>query len=304
MKALDNPSSSCEHISVSGRTFSSEEVGFIKQIISNYPNLSRTELAATVCELLEWERPNGQLKTRECRDLLEALDARKVAELPKKRQGRPVGSKTRAVLEVSEPVEQLTCPLAELQPIRLVRTETPKQRQQWRGYVERYHYLGHKVPFGAHLRYLVLGGRSAEVIGAVQYSSPAWRMKDRDNWIGWDDPTREKQLQKLVNQSRFLILPWVQVKNLASHVLALSARQIADDWAHHYHVRPLLLESLVDGERYEGTCYRAANWIPVGLTAGRGRMDKSHKKHGLNPKQIFVYPLVKRARQKLLRPET
>lgn len=131
------------------------------------------------------------------------------------------------------------------------------------------------------------------------WTSPAWKMKPRDAWIGWSDEQRQRHLQGIVNNGRFLILPWVRVKGLASKILALSARRMPRDWQTRYGHRPLLLETLVDAQRFRGTCYRAANWIYVGQTAGRGRMDREHKAHGQAIKDIYVYPLVRDARQRL-----
>jgi hypothetical protein len=194
----------------------------------------------------------------------------------------------------------LAAPLRALQPIRRVLTETPQQRQHARELLESYHYLGDRTPFGAQLRYLIqTAAPTPQTLGVLQYASPAWRMPARDRWIGWDDPTRRKRLQHIVSQSRFLLLPWVRVQHLASHVLALSARQLAADWTRQYGVSPLLLETLVDEARYRGTCYRAANWIDVGRTTGRGRMDRAHQHHGNAPKRVYLYPLVKNAPTRL-----
>jgi len=163
--------------------------------------------------------------------------------------------------------------------------------------LERYHYLGCRVPFGANLRYWVRS-RGRE-LGCLLWTSPAWKMQARDAWIGWSDEGRQRNLQWIVNHGRFLILPWVHVKGLASKILALSARQLPHDWQTRYGHRPLLLETLVDAARFRGTCYRAANWIYVGQTTGRGRMDREHKAHGQVIKDIYVYPLVRDARQRL-----
>jgi Domain of unknown function (DUF4338) len=161
--------------------------------------------------------------------------------------------------------------------------------------VERYHYLGCRVPFGANLRYWARN-RDRE-LACLLWTSPAWKMQARDAWIGWDDKERQRNLQSVANNSRFLILPWVRVKGLASKILALSARQMPLDWETRYGNRPLLLETLVDPVRFRGTCYGAANWIFVGKTAGRGRMDRGHKNHGLSVKDIYVYPLIHEAQQ-------
>ena len=153
---------------------------------------------------------------------------------------------------------------------------------------------------GANLRYLVRSGQSEQpVLACVLWSSPAWRMAARDGWIGWKAEERARNLQLIVNNSRFLVLPWVRVTGLASKILAQSARQLPADWEHRYGYRPLLLETLVEAQRFRGTCYRAANWIYVGQTSGRGRMDREHHKHGQAIKEIYVYPLVRDARQHL-----
>jgi hypothetical protein len=178
--------------------------------------------------------------------------------------------------------------------------ETAAQRLLFRELVGRHHYLGYAVAYGAQIRYLVYATRPMPaVVGCVQFSSPAWRMAARDAWIGWDDETRRKNLQRVVCNSRFLLLPWIRVANMASHVLSLAARRVAADWPRRYGVEVLLVETLVDTSRYRGDCYRAANWIRLGETAGRGRMDREHRRHGAAPKTVFVYPLVKDARRRL-----
>jgi hypothetical protein len=138
-------------------------------------------------------------------------------------------------------------------------------------------------------------------LAALLFTSAAWRMAPRDSWIGWSDPARQSNLPLIVNHSRFLILPWAQIPNLASHILACAARQLPGDWLAHYGVEPVLLETLADPARYRGVCYRAANWIEVGLTQGRGRMDRSGRAQGI-PKQIFLYPLHRHCRQRLCTP--
>jgi len=190
--------------------------------------------------------------------------------------------------------------VGEFAPIEIELVETGDQRLLFRELVGRYHYLGHAVPFGAHLRYLVYASRPERVVvGCVQFSSPAWRMAARDAWIGWDDATRQRKLQRVVNNSRFLILPWVRVKNLASVVLSLSLRRLRGDWPRRYGIEVLLVETLVDTSRYSGHCYRAANFVRLGETSGRGRMDREHRRHGASTKTVLVYPLVKHAARRL-----
>ncbi len=292
---------SFEEVAVSGLRASANQVSLIAEVTSNCMGLSRAELAATVCELLGWQRASGGLKTRECRDLLERLEAAGLIELPGKAKGRPRGSVTSIPRTArGEPGPALSGNVRDLTPVTLERVGTPADHALWRELIGRYHYLGHKTAYGASLRYLVQASRpSCAVIGCLQFSSPAWRMAARDRWIGWSEPARQHRLQQVVNHSRFLILPWVKVRNLASHILGLSVQRIVGDWQQRFGVRPLLLETLVDAGRFLGTCYRAANWLCVGQTTGRGRMDRSHARHGRAPKGVFLYPLVPEARELL-----
>ena len=193
--------------------------------------------------------------------------------------------------------EPVACAARECEPLELALVEGEAESRWWREHVERYHYLGWRVPFGANLRYWVRN-RNRE-LACLLRTSPAWKMQPRDAWIGWSDEGRQRNLQWIVNNGRFLILPWVRVKGLASKILALSARQMPHDWQTRYGYRPLLLETLVDATRFRGTCYRAANWIHVGQTTVRGRMDREHKNHGQAIKDIYDYPLVRDARRPL-----
>lgn len=280
-----------------GRAFTAQEVELMGVVAHDYAGLGVTEIARTVCELLEWKRPNGGLKNHECRQLLERLAAEGALRLPAVRQ---LGGRGPRRVDLSQPhlePEPVECAASECQPLELALVEGPAESRLWREQVERYHYLGCRVPFGAHLRYWVRN-RQRE-LACLLWTSPAWKMKPRDVWIGWSDEQRQRNLQKIVNHGRFLILPWVRVKGLASKILALSARQMPHDWHIRYGHRPLLLETLVDANRFRGICYRAANWSYVGQTMGRGRMDREHKAHDHAIKDIYVYPLVRDARQRL-----
>ena len=281
-----------------GRQFSSAELQLICEVVKRYAGLSRMELAHTVCELLQWQRSAGGLKARECREFLELLDSQGMVRLPSKRPTKPVGSRTRVPVSAEgEPAALLQGKVGAFAPIVLEPVQSEPQRLLFRELVGRYHYLGHAVPFGAHVRYLFYSGE--QVLGCMQFSSPAWRMAVRERWIGWDEQARRGNLQRVVNQSRFLILPWVRIANLASVVLSRALHRLRRDWEARYGVEPLLVETLVDESRYGGHCYRAANWIWLGQTAGRGRMDREHQREGASPKAVWVYPLVAKAAQRL-----
>ncbi|MDA2924220.1 DUF4338 domain-containing protein, partial [Acidobacteria bacterium AH-259-L09] len=275
------------------------ELKLIEEVVSSCGGLTRQELAKTVCELLDWRRANGRLKWRECREWLERLESEGRVSLPVLRRTKPLGATTRvAHSEQGEPGELLVGTVGDVRPVVFEALDSDQERGLWRELVGRYHYLGHKVPFGAQLRYFVRVSRPpGTVVGCVQLSSPAWKIAPRDGWIGWDEPTRRRNLQRIVNQSRFLLLPWVRIRNLASHILAKMVREFPSDWERLYGIRPVLVETLVDRQRFRGTCYRAANWHYLGSTQGRGRMDRRHNRQGASPKDLFVYPLVSDFRQ-------
>lgn len=284
-----------------GKPVSNEELKLILELVEEFWGISRTELSSTVCELLNWTRPNGGLKTVECLQFLEELADRSLLQLPKPRRGKPKGTKTRckrtALGEEGAPV---TGSVKDVRPITLIPVDSKEDRELWKELVDRYHYLGFKVPFGACLRYLIKIDRpEGQIAGCLQFSSPAWKVAARDTWIGWDRPTREKGLQKVVQNSRFLLLPWLKVRGMASHVLAQAAKRIVADWEARFKVQPVLLETFVDTDRFKGTCYKAANWLYLGETQGRGRMDRAHK-HEESVKSVWVYPLQRDSIQVLL----
>jgi hypothetical protein len=283
-----------------GTRLSAADLEMIRETIGDCPGLSRTELANTICELLEWGRPNGSLKGHECRLFLEGLESKGILRLPMRRGGGRT-AKPSAVGEVTGVVSAtMSGKVSEVGPVALELVQTRQQQRQWREWVDRYHYLGCKVPFGGHLRYFVHTARpQPQRVGCLQVSSPAWRMRARDQWIGWDDAQRLRGLQHIVQNSRFLILPWVKVPCLASAALSVLARRVGEDWEARYAVKPVLIETLVEPSRFRGTCYRAANWIDLGQTSGRGRMDRGHERHGASPKDVLVYPLCRKAREKL-----
>jgi len=271
----------------------------IQEVVDTCGGISRNELAQTVCELLEWKRPNGRLKSRECLELLTQLEGKGILELPDKRQDGNIAPRKHMEAEKPDaPYSTLTGSVEEFTPLDVQRVETREQRELFKELLSRYHYLGYAMPFGARIQYLVSISRPRrEVVGCVQFSSPAWRMKARDQWIGWDDKRRAQGLQQVVNNSRFLVL--ASIRNLASAMLSWTLRQLKADWHRQYGLEPLLLETLVDRSRFHGGCYRAANWIELGETTGRGRMDKTNERRGDRVKTIWVYPLVKNAARRL-----
>lgn len=285
-------------VTCSGRTFTNQEIELMREIARDYAGLGLTEIARTICELLQWQRPGGGLKNHECRLLLERLRDRGQLTLPAVRALGGRGPRRVPVVPASEvnPPSPITGPATGFRDLTLRLVDGVVDSRAWRECVEQHHYLGCPVPYGAHLRYWIV--QQGQRLGCLLWTSPAWRMKPRDAWIGWSDAQRRENLQRIVNNGRFLILPWVKVTGLASLVLARCARQLPADWEAHYGYRPWLLETLVETQRFAGTCYRAANWIGVGQTAGRGRMDRL-KLQKEPVKDIYLYPLIRNVQLRL-----
>jgi hypothetical protein len=287
-------------LSFCGHALKETELALIRQITREFANLALTELAATVCELLKWRRPNGGLKSRECYLFLRELHRR--GWLPWLPAPQPRHCRTLPAAPVQEPCPSpvlLSGPLDQYRPLQLELIEDTAGRRLFRQYLKQHHYLGYRAPYGAQLRYWVRAAQpDLPPLAVLLFTSAAWRMAPRDRYIGWSDAARQNNLPRIVNHSRFLILPWARIPHLASHILARAAQQLPRDWQARYCVEPVLMETLVDASRYRGVCYRAANWIEVGMTQGRGRMDRWRSTQAV-PKQIFLYPLHRRWRQQL-----
>lgn len=284
---------------ICGRKFTTEEFQQIKEIIRLFPRLSQTELALTICETLSWFAPNGKYKLESCRELLKKLESRQWISLPKKKNGRRKGEEQIILQSKIETEHEIKGTVSDLGTVELEAVRSREGIRLWNEYVERYHKLGYKRPFGAHQRYFIWSSMPEKRrLGCLLFSASAWALAERDTWIGWKKEERSQHLHLVVNNTRFLIFPWVKVKNLASKALSLAAKQVRIDYLERYGYEPILLETFVDNEYYRGTCYKAANWISLGLTAGRGRMDRN-KQYLLIPKKIFMYPLVADFRQRL-----
>jgi len=284
---------------ICGRIFTTEDYQQIKDIIRLFPRLSQTELALTICETLSWFAPNGKYKLESCREVLKKLESRQLITLPEKKNGRKPGKEQIILQSKIEEEQEIKGIVSELGTVELEAVRSREGIQQWNEYVERYHKLGYKRPFGAHQRYFIWSSMPEKKrLGCMLFSASAWALAERDAWIGWNKEERRQGLHLIVNNTRFLIFPWVKVKNLASKALSLAARQVRKDYLERYGYEPVLLETFVDTEYYRGTCYKAANWIPLGQTKGRGRMDRD-RQYLLSPKKIFMYPLAADFRQKL-----
>lgn len=279
-----------------GRVFSEAEIESMRALIAVHPQASRAELSRRVCDRLGWKRVDGRSKEMSCRVAMLRMHEDGLIGLPPPRNrhhnGRPRG-----------PV-QLTFGAAAQEPLcaaagalgkpqfRIV--NSPAQSSLWNELIESYHYLGYRPLGGAQMRYLVYARQ--ELVGALGFAGAAWKVACRDAFIGWTPGQRSVNLAGVVNNARFLILPWVRSPNLASRILGGTLKRLPEDWRRRYGYRPVLLETFVLKERFRGTCYRAANWKLIGQTRGRGKWDREHN-YPLGVKDMWVYPLHKNFRE-------
>jgi hypothetical protein len=284
MKQLESPP-----LYLCGRYFTSQEISDLQETARTCSALSWFELVQTICEHLDWVTPAGRNKVDSCAKALTKLQAQGLLQLPAKR-GVPKGKEQVAVSTRTDPEAELVGTVRDFGPIEVQPATTTELMRLWNEYVERYHRLRYKRPFGAHQRYFIVD-KSRRHLGCLLFASSAWALAERDRWIGWTQRDRELRLNLVVANTRFLIFPWAHIKNLASTALSLAAKRIRQDWQSRYGYMPVLLETFVEPDHYRGISYQAANWIRLGVTSGRGRTGRRPKSL-LTPKLIYVYPLV------------
>ncbi len=283
-------------LSYRGRTVTGTDITFLKNIIAAHPDDSRRALSRRVCQAWDWTQPNGQLKDMVCRGLLLHLEREGYIKQPPPK--RIIGQYRR---KRPEPVDIDTAPINV--PLKSVRSQlrleqvrrTPHEKL-FNSLIEHYHYLNYSQPVGEHLKYII--SCDQRPVACLAFSSAAFALNIRDSFIGWSKEQRDNNRHLLAYNTRFLILPWIQVKFLASHLLSRCARQISSDWQKLYHHPLYWLETFVDTERFAGTCYKAANWHYLGQTKGRGKYNKTHKKL-TSIKDIYGLPLDSSFRQRL-----
>ena len=274
-----------------GREITAEDIDLIRWMLDTYKSLSRKEIIFTISEALDWTRAeDGTAKAWQCRICLESLESEGLIKLP---AARAITKGTVSFLEITAPPEEVT----ETGKIELKIPKGAEENKRWRSYIEQYHALGYKRENGVSLRYIIQSERTE--LGCMQFSSAAWALEDRDRWIGWSKGEKDANLRFIANNTRCLLLPWARMPNLGSRALGLAAKRIQGDWLRTYGYAPALLETFVDSSLYTGTIYKAANWVYVGKTKGRGRYDRN-KERSLTKKLIFVYPLQKDFREVLL----
>lgn len=279
-----------------GRIFSAEEMDLLRRLIALRPAKTRAQLSRDVCDLLGWHKPDGRRKDMSCRVAMLRMERDGLLQLPPPLKTNGNGHRRPKLTAASDPQEPLSAPVGRLGELAVRCVETPKDSSLWNELVERHHYLGYQPLPGAQIRYLI--SSDTHLLAAAGFSACAWKVAPRDQFIGWTPEQRSDHLHLVINHSRFLILPWIESRNLASHLLARLARRLPRDWERRYSYSPVLLETFVEHERFRGTCYRAANWIHVGQTQGRGKLDR-YKRFAVPVKDIFLFPLCRAFRQRL-----
>lgn len=281
-----------------GRIATSDDVAFIRSLIETNPQDSRRALSIRLCYAWNWLQPNGQPRDMVCRGLLLMLHRAGHIVLPSPRvisTGRRASTGIRTI-QADIDKSPIATTVKQLQPLEIVSVRRTENEHLHDGLVAQHHYLGYTQPVGEHLKYVVFS--DGRPIACCTFSSSPRHIGCRDRFIGWDPPTRRANINKIAYNTRFLILPWVQVKCLASHVLSKIAHRICADWQALYHHPIHLIETFVDTERFAGTCYKAANWKHLGLTTGRGKADLTHKANR-SIKAVWGYPLRDDFRKKL-----
>jgi len=272
-----------------GRDFTNKELDQIRFLIKENPQFHRAKLSREVCQMLRWLKPDGKLKDMSCRVAMLRMQEDSLIELPEPLRAKAVIRKIEFT-PVTDPQDSILCPVNRLPHLQLQMVNKANS-SLWNEYIERYHYLGYTPLPGAQLRYFITAA-NGQILALTGFGAAAWQTSPRDKFIGWDHEQRKRNLHLIVNNARFLILPWVQSKNLASKILASHARQLPYDWENKYNVRPVLMESFVEKNRFAGTCYKAANWCNVGQTKGRGKLGPPGK-ISVPIKDVWLYPLNK-----------
>jgi hypothetical protein len=277
-----------------GKKISETDIRFIQSIIDTDPKITRRKLSRRVCEAWGWVQANGALRDMVCRGLLLTLDRGGWIKLPPPRCAGARGLIRREPERMTVDETAVTCRLPELGVLEFRQVRRTAEEPLFNSLIAQHHYLGPANPVGEHLKYTIWAGERP--VACVAWCSAVRHLGPRDRFIGWKAEARRRNIRFIAYQSRYLILPWYRVAHLASHILGRMARMISGDWERIYGHGIYYLETFTDPERFRGTCYRAANWIPLGLTTGRGKADHSHRPNR-SLKQVWAYPLEKQFRQ-------
>lgn len=273
-----------------GKVFTSSDIELIRGVIAEDTERTRAEISRIVCRKLGWYKPDGGLKEMSCKVALLRMQKDALIKLPPPRTRNGNGRVHIKYTIATEAKQPVVIPVEEMYELCLKPVMNKKDSYLWNEYIARYHYLGYKPLPGAQMRYFAIS--NGQILALIGFGASAWKIAPRDRLVGWNDEQRLNNLHLIVNNARFLILPWIKSKNLASKLLSMVVRRLPDDWYHRYGYKPVLLETFVESNRFIGTCYKAANWIHVGQTKGRGKLDVNNSAK-LPKKDIWLYPLTK-----------
>jgi len=275
---------------VQGRKLHAEDTGLIRSLLAEHRDWCRTRISEELCRRWDWRNGQGRFKDMAARTLLLKLERAGLIQLPERRGASSNGFRNRTPPLVVHATDSIRCALRDLMPLKVSIVEPGSaDLRLFNCLLNRYHYLGHRNTVGENIRYLARD-RTGRLVGCALFGSAAWKCAARDAWIGWDRGRREANLGFLTNNTRFLVLPWVTVPHLASHLLATLARRIRADWQTKYGHPVHALETFVESDRFKGTCYRASNWLRLGSTQGRTRNDRNHCLRA-TVKDVYLYPL-------------
>ena len=283
---------------IQGRSISINDIQFIRKLIEKNPSWKRTRVSKQLCKKWNWYTPYGQMKDMACRTLLLKLERSGYITLPPSQNPKINSYRNKEIQYVLHSSDPIQTELKTLMPVHLEVISEKQHLDLFKTFLSLYHYLGYSGTVGENIKYMAFD-RRGNPLGCFLFGSAAWKVEPRDSFIGWDAKTRKRNLPLITNNMRFLLLPWVQVKHLASHLLGKVARRISDDWIEKYKHPIHLLETFIEQSRFSGTSYKAANWIFVGQTKGRTRNDRHTSIH-VPIKGIYLYPLSKTYREELL----
>lgn len=274
-------------LTIQGRELSAVDIKTISNLIADNPDWHRTRLSKELCERWQWRTPKGLLKDMACRSMLRKLEQKGLVTLPAARHS---GNRQRRIPDIPHDCNLIETGLRNLRPIQLIPVQNRTAVDDlFHCLMDRYHYLGCKGHVGEHMKYMAVDSENRPV-ACLLFGSAAWKTSPRDRFIGWDGAARRRNLNLMTNNTRFLILPWIRIPHLASHILGLSLRRLSRDWRDKYSHNICLVETFVDRSQFAGTCYQAANWIKIGSSKGRTRQDRYHRIQ-VSIKDIYVYPL-------------
>ena len=287
-----------EPLIIRNRKITDQDLIFIQSVVHEHWDKGRTHISKILCQKWNWVQPNGSLKDMACRELLLTLHRKGLLDYPPPKY--IPRNKKRVVNNIEVDTTPISCNISDLEPVQVKMVRHTDLEPLYDSLIDQYHYLGYVQIVGNHLKYMAFAGNTP--VACIGWGSAAWAVQSREEFIGWTKPVKNKNLHFVMNNTRFLVLPWVTVKCLASKVLSLNIKRISSDWIKIYHYPLYMLETFVEQNRFVGTCYKASNWIRVGETKGTSKKGHKHLRHG-KIKDVYLYPLNKNFKR-LLRNDT